>query len=286
MLTRNELETWLEQANERYRIEHLPPKQRPIQALSDLSIHLKCSITLGSELANQVVDWFRRNTQPGSHAIGSLFESAYYFDACFWHLSIPIGFGTFRFDVFNSLESMPVQIKQRLANNEKETEDLVSHWADCCDYAYGLDDILQIKQLSEYSLSLLGGAKSELSAGIAQVLTQPHPNMRAILSFRMATEIFFKAYLVQEKNLNENELKSINHSLYKAIEESCKINPNPSLAFVMANLHVFPPVSARYEPNSFSLAQVWLGLKIAQISGAFVARCYSNRNVKAQILHS
>ncbi len=286
MLTRNELESWLEQANERYRLEHLPPKQRPFQALSEISIQFKCSIAFGSDLANQVIDWFTRNTQPGSHAIGSLFKGAHYFDACFWPLHIPIGYGTFHLDVFESLDSMPIQIKQRLANNANERKSLVSHWADSCDYAYGIDDIFQIKNLSVYTLSLLGGAKSELLSGISQVLTQPHPNIRAILSFRMATEIFLKAYLVQEKNLNEYDLKSINHSLYKVIEESFEINPDPTLAFIMANLNAFPPVSARYEPDSYPLTQVWLGLKIAQSSGAFVARRYSNRNMKSQVLNS
>ncbi len=92
MLSEEQLPKWLAQTNENYRKKNIPPKRRPFWALSDLAKQFNTQINFGSDLANKVFDWFTANTKPGSHAIGTLFTGVFYFDACFWPVSVPIGY--------------------------------------------------------------------------------------------------------------------------------------------------------------------------------------------------
>jgi hypothetical protein len=88
-----ELESWLIAANARYREQDLPPKQRPFQAMLDFTGEFNCSLTHDSPLTRAVFDYFYRNSAPGAHRVGSLFRGAFYFDACFWPVEMPLIFG-------------------------------------------------------------------------------------------------------------------------------------------------------------------------------------------------
>jgi len=95
MIDEKGLDGWLQSTNARYRSEEIPHRHRPFKALSDFSREFNCSIDLAPPTANTIFEWFEAHSQPGSHAVGALFTGAFYFDACFWPLYIPLGYGTF-----------------------------------------------------------------------------------------------------------------------------------------------------------------------------------------------
>jgi hypothetical protein len=62
---------------------------------------------------------FEQNTKSGSHYVGPLFIASFYFDACFWNLFIPIGYGRFRLDPFELLKTMPDVIKESIKKDSQ-----------------------------------------------------------------------------------------------------------------------------------------------------------------------
>jgi hypothetical protein len=128
MLSEEQLQKWLAEKNEDYRKKDIPPKRRPFSALCDLAKEFNTPIYFGSELANKVFDWFTANTKLGSHAIGALFTGIFYFDACFWPVSIPIGYGTFKLNALAALEAMPEKMKKQLQQNKNEIWIYALYW--------------------------------------------------------------------------------------------------------------------------------------------------------------
>jgi hypothetical protein len=90
---------------------------------------------------------------------------------------------------------MPQVIKDQLVKSNKDMWMLELHWADCYDYAFGIDDIEQGGKLNSKALKFVQNADKELAGAIAQLIT-PRPNPRAILALRMSIEIFLKALLI------------------------------------------------------------------------------------------
>jgi hypothetical protein len=137
MLNEEQFEKWLNEKNQSYRAKDIPPKQRPFLALSDLSNEFKITIFFGSKLANQVFEWFEKMTQAGSHAIGTLFTGVYFFDACFWPVSIPVGYGMMKVNALDALETMPKILKEQLQNNVDELWSYTLYFVDCFDFTLG-----------------------------------------------------------------------------------------------------------------------------------------------------
>ena len=96
-------EAWLVAANERFRQLNIPPKRRPFEALRELSVSQRLSIGLNSPAAEKVFKWFLAHTQPGSHAIGALFTGVFYYDACFWPVTVPVFYGRVQLNAFDAL---------------------------------------------------------------------------------------------------------------------------------------------------------------------------------------
>lgn len=282
MLNPKQLEAWLQAANERYRREEIPPRRRPFQAMSDYTREFNCSVALDSPLAKSVFDWFYANSQPESHAVGSLFTGTFYFDSCFWPLYIPIGYGKFSLNALECLETMPEALKQQVEQSQKDIWHFHIYWADCCDYAYGVDDIKKEGKLCQKALRFIENGDKELNGAIAQ-LNSPRPNPKAILSLRLATEIFLKALLIQEKELNDKELKKLNHRI-QDIAEECFLATNISeFRDIAKAAGVFPAVSDRYTGEERKLSEIWRAVCVAQAAATTVIRRYSYRDIRPQI---
>ena len=212
MINSIDLQVWLHDANERYRGENIPPRGRPFKALSEFTREFNCSIAMGSPTAKAIFDWFRAHSAPDAHEIGALFTGAFYFDAYFWPLRIPLGYGTVTSNALDCLETMPQAAKDQLAKSKKDLWLLTLHWADCSDYAFGINDIKIEGKLNSKALAFVQNGDKELVGVIAQLIT-PRPNAKAILALRMSIEIFLKALLIQERNLGDKYLKRLSHKL-------------------------------------------------------------------------
>ncbi len=279
------LEAWLTSTNARYRADELPPRHRPFRALSDFSREFKCSISLDSPLAKSIFEWFYKHSQPGAHAVGALFTGAFYYDACFWPLYIPIGYGTFSLNALGCLETMPPSIKEHISQDREDLYGLVLYWADCCDYAYGIDDITKQGKLNAKALAFIQNGDRELAGAIAQ-LVSPKPNAKAILALRMACEIFLKALLIQERNLTDKELKKLSHKIEDIAAECFAITHAPEFDAVVKSGGTFPDVSDRYEGVEKKLSEVWNALCVTQIAATAVIRQYTDRDMRPQLFLS
>lgn len=285
MIDQRTLEDWLNSANARYRAEEIPPRQRPFRALSDFSRDFKCSFTLDSPIAKSIIDWFYKHSAPGSHAIGSMFTGAFYFDAYFWPMHIPIGYGTFSINAFDCLETMPEAVKEHLAKNQQDSTNLALYWVDCCDYAYGFDELHKANKLSSKALVFLNNGDRELRGAVSQLLSS-RPNTKAILALRMACEIFLKALLIQEKNLTDSQLKKISHKIKDIAADCHSATGIPEFDAIATAASVFPDVSERYDGDEWKLSEVWNALFIAQVAATSVVRHYTNRDMRSQALPS
>ncbi len=285
MIDQKDLEAWLTSINEKYRQEEIPHRNRPWSALSDFSQEFNCSFTLDSPIAKSIFDWFAANSKPGSQEIGSLFTGAFYFDTNFWPLEILLGYGSYSLSPFDSLNAMPQAIKKQVIDNNYHSWCLNLYWIDCLDYAYGIDDIEKLGSLNPNALKLLQNGNRELVGAIAQLLI-PHPNTKAILALRMASEIFMKALLVQEKNLTDQQLKkSFSHKIEDIANECFSATGLHEFEDISKNVSIFPDVSDRYHGNEWQLSDVWRALCITQMAGTAVTRRYSNRDTRPQLFH-
>ncbi len=282
MLNPNELETWLQAANERYRCAEMPPRQRPFQAMNDYTREFNCSVAFGSPTATIVFDWFYAHTKLGSHAVGALFTGAFYFDACFWPLSIPIGYGTFSLNALESLETMQQPLREQLEESRNDMCRLATYWADCCDYAYGMSDLRQLSTLDQRAMTFLENGDKELVGAIAQLVSQ-RPNDKAILALRMTTEIFLKALLIQENGLTDNQLKKLSHRLEDVAKQCFLATKLSEFQAVAKASKVFPEVSDRYTGTDTKLSDVWLALCVAQTAATTVTRRYTERDMRPQL---
>jgi hypothetical protein len=282
MLDPEQLEAWLKSANDRYRREEMPPRGRPFQAMSDYTREFKCSVAFDSPLAKSVFDWFHANSQPGSHAVGALFTGAFYFDACFWPLYIPLGYGMFSLNALECLGTMPLPLKQQIEQSRQDLWHLAIYWADCCDYAYGIDDVRKQEKLNPKALSFIENADRELIGAIAQ-LNSARPNSKAILALRMATEIFLKALLIQEKNLTDQQLKKLSHRIEDIAEECFVATRVQEFRAIAKAASIFPDVSDRYTGDERKLSEVWRAVCVAQAAATTVTRRYTDRDMRPQI---
>lgn len=282
MLNPEDLEAWLQAANERYRREEMPPRRRPFQAMSDYTRGFNCSVAFGSPLAKSVFDWFYAHSKPDSHAVGALFTGAFYFDACFWPLSIPMGYGTFTLNALESLDTMQPPLRRQLEKSRRDMWRLATYWADCCDYAYGIDDLRRLRTLDQRALAFLENGDKELVGAIAQ-LVSPRPNDKAILALRMTAEIFLKALLIQEKGLTDQELKKLSHRIEDVAEQCFLVTQLTEFQAVAKASKVFPEVSDRYTGTDRKLSDVWLALCVAQTAATTVTRRYTDRDMRPQL---
>lgn len=272
----------LRRINEEFRKEQIPPIQRPFLALSKLSKENSCSIYFHSPEAKKVFDWFEKNTKPESHHLGSLYKGVYFFDASFWEVSIPVAFGRFELNGLDSLIGMPDSLKSDLSNDNEEFWIYALHFANCVDYGLGYGEAANSKSLSDRTKKFLENGHREISGAVSQLL-EKRPNTKAILSLRMSAEIFLKAFLIQEINITDDELKKIGHSIKKCAKECNKVKQSNDFEVIMKSEKVFPSVSDRYDGDNYTPFQAWEAMVVAQHTASSVVRFYTDRDTRAQL---
>ncbi len=271
----------LEAVNEDLRREDVPHARRPFEAIMRVSKKLGISIAIRSEEADMIFRWFKEREKPGSGAVGSVYTSAFYFDSEFWAVDIPIAYGTVSIGPFDYIREMPEATIELLANS-KGAHYLV-FWADCADYGMGFDELRRNKHLSSFGVELLNAADQELRNTVS-LLLESRPKSRAILTARMATELFLKSFLALRGELSQMDAKAIGHDLKAGFERLIEVSGLSNWQPIVERLKVFPPISGRYREQVVSNSSLAEALAIAQSLGATTTREFTNRRIIEQIM--
>jgi hypothetical protein len=99
----------------------------------------------------------------------------------------------------------------------------------------------------------------------------------------MATEIFLKALLIQERGLSDQQLKRLSHRIEDIAEECFLVTKNPEFCAIAKAASVFPDVSDRYTGDERKLSEVWQAVCVAQAAATTVTRQYTDRDMRPQI---
>lgn len=274
---------WLETINREFRHLDISPKRRPWLAIQKYSEQFRCSISLTSPIAEKIFKWFENNTQPGVHNIGSLFTGVYYFDSCFWPVSIPMGYGTYALNALDSLVSMPEQLKNDIMSVSPQVWDYVLFWADCVDYGYGFDDLSKRGGIDPFGIKLLKSGHAELNAAISQ-LCEFRPNSKSSMSSRMAVEMFLKALIAIKEGLSESGAKKLGHNLDAAMDKCISLTNDKTLIAAKKEISIFPAIDERYSGTESAHSELWKTYAIAQCVATAVIRTFTDRDIRPQII--
>jgi len=271
----------LEEINDDLRREEVPHARRPFEAIMRASKRLGISISMRSKESDTVFKWFKEREKPGSGAVGGVYKSAFYFDSEFWAVDIPIAYGTVSIGPFDYIRDMPEETIDLLAKTWGAQ--YLVFWADCADYGMGFDELCRNKDLDQFGIELLNAADQELRNTIL-LLLETRPKSRAILTARMATEMFIKSFLALSRGLSHEEATSIGHNLEAGLKEFISVSGMTNWQPIVEKLKVFPPVADRYREQSVSNSALADALSIAQSLGAVTTREFTNRRIIEQIM--
>jgi len=271
---------WLEHVNAELSRRDVSHKQRPWEAWFEWSRYARVSASLDDKDVKKIFDWFEKNTKAGSQYFGPMYEGTLYYDSCFWPIVIPVVAGRVRLDASNSLKTMPDSIKSRLTKNKQEFVQYAAVWADCIDYAFGIEGLWNGTSPNAFGQDCFRSGHPQLNATVT-LLLESIPNSKAMECSRMATEMFLKGFLASKAGLTENESKSnIGHNLSKALDMCLDIEQHSELQVIQSDLTLFPEIADRYKGTNKSAIELWHGYGIAQFTGATVIRSLTGRDVR------
>jgi hypothetical protein len=287
-MTDSQLRDWLVATNLEMSKEEIPYISRPLKALGRLSEERKISISIPSPLADEIFKWFEEHSPADAHAIGALFTGAFYFDAYFWKLEIPIAFGVVQLNALDSLRQMPKTVKAQLERDRIMMWRFVELWVDSLDYGYGIDDLGHGSRLppmgnQPFATQLMVSAHRELTASVRLLTETRTPNAKALESARMATEMYLKAYLAMHASLSEDASKQLGHNLEKLVAACKSARLNDDITDLSKHVSVFPPIGARYQGAEHENQRLWSGYAVALRTGVTFTRSITDRDGRGQI---
>lgn len=273
-------EAWLQAANDRYRAEDVVPKQRPWRAWRDYAGERGLALELRDARVQRIFSWFQQNTQPGAHQAGPMFRGAFFFDACFWPLDVPVVYGTGTLDLFAALSTMPLTLKQSVLRNDEAMAQLVMLWTCCIDYAFGFEDIGPSSGGFPQNLILSG--HRELCSCVGLLLS-PRPNAKAAHTASFAVELFAKWLLATKDGLDEKRARAFNHNLVHLLDACRPYVPEREINAHIARARLMPPVSDRYDGAEPSGRYLWEAYLTAQTVAASLTRVQTGRDSQAAL---
>jgi hypothetical protein len=274
---------WLEEFNQKLAREGIQHNARPFKALLEWSRSTGCSGEFGSPESNAVFQWFYDHSPPGSHDILPVFVGALYYDAAFWPVEVPPGYGTYRLDGRKAVRSMPDPVWARMCSAHSDLATFIAVWADCLDYSCGIADILRPFTADTDWRKFLASADKELRSA-ARLLCHIRQNSKAIESARMATEMALKGVLCRDPQVTAANVKQrYGHNLTRLVEDVMKTPAGIGLAPVQKLLGAFPEVGARYEGADYPAPQLWAAYSAAQISCTSAVRSITGRDVRSSL---
>lgn len=282
MISENELE----KLNQEFRNENIEHRRRPWEAIKRISDRKNKTINLASKEVDFIYNWFNSRSKPGTHAMGYLHQGVYYYDSTFWRVSINIGYGIVAVKPLDALDDMPANIKADLNNDHNESKNYALFWADCFDLGYGYDDLYQNSSFNQFGRNLLNAGYEELFSATL-LLLENIPNKRAILNCRMASEMFLKSFIALKVGLSDNQARSYSHNIKAAFDKVSEIADKKPPEELKDTLDIFPDINSRYQGyDDVNNNKIFQAYCIAQLLGAVIAREFTDRNIKAQIIAS
>lgn len=282
MITGHQLQDWLAAANARYSSEGMRHAIRPFQALSDYTFENSCSLSSDHPIAKVIFEWFYAHSPPGAHHVGSIYEGVFYYDTAFWSVAVPMIFGTVSVNAWDCLTTMPEPLRKQLSLSSDEASSYAEHWFNCMDYGHGYGDVKEFSQLKPETVGLLAAADGEIRAAVSQLL-QTRPNLKALLSLRMAVEIFLKVVLVEKLGLAEKALRTISHDIGEAAKVCGEGTGIGDFLVIRSRAHLFPSISSRYCRPESSACVVWEAMALAQFAAASATRCLGGRDTRQKL---
>ena len=272
----------LEEINEEFKLEGIPHVKRPLLAMLKLSKKTGISIQFGSQKSDDIFEWFDKRSKASALCVGSIFEAAYYYDAEFWSVKIPIIYGSVQINAYDSLDDMPQVNVDLISKNMNESYSYTIFWADCMDLSFGISN-LHTSNNESFGIQLLNAGFEELRSATSDLLTQ-RVNKRAIMSARMALEMFMKSYLALKGNMDEKDVKKLGHDLYKALRKVAQVSSNSFLQSAYDSLELYPSIHDRYAEQKASMQEIARCYNFALSMGAFVTRSVTDRNILSQVI--
>ncbi len=264
-------EQWLADTNEEFRRAGIEPAERPWRSIEKYGNETQVPVAFSSPEVNLIFSWFEKNLAPGSLKQRPLFTGVFFYDAAFWVFSIPPVYGRVAVEPLKLFATMPFPILQNIANDAAQLKSYFAHWSECFDFAYGLSNILDNIGLDEFGRSLFRSGIAELEATMAQ-MTQQIPNTKAIMSSRMATEMFLKSLLAIKRGLPEREAREISHRLDMAIDRCIEATGSEDLTSIKLKLGIFPEIRGRYAGEEKPLSEIWEAYRLSQQVASTVKR--------------
>lgn len=165
---------------------------------------------------------------------------------------------------------MPPTIKSSLLSKREILEDYLLFWVESVDYPSGIKIIVENKMLNQFGLGFLTAGDQEFR-GAVSLLKEIRPNTRAMMSCRMATEMFLKAYLVFKENITENEAKKkLGHNLDKCFDKFIESSGHKEITKIKNKLKYFPDIHERYNELSQDKSSVWECFRFTHFIGTFI----------------
>jgi HEPN domain-containing protein len=276
---------WLESFDRRMALEEVPHRARPIRAWCEWCRETGESFGIEDPKAKQIFQWFELHSPPGALYVPSVFTGAFYFDAYFWPVDIPMVFGTQALESRDTLAGMPATTQRRLFEAPDDLEDFKALWADCIDYGHGYRDLHLEFGATEFWQRMIVSADRKLRSAVED-LCKPSPGENAMQSSREACEMALKGLLARDHSLTEDDAKNpkkFYHDLSKLLEAVLHVAPNQIFSEAKARLCVFPSVGDRYAAKPYRSSDLWASYKIAQAIAAEVMRAFTPRNTRKQI---
>lgn len=272
---------WLERVNTAMANSGTGHRGRPWRAWSLWAQETGNALDLAHPDVRFIFEWFAANTKASSQVLGPMYLGAFYYDAEFWPLSVPIAFGTVRLSPVESLASMPQPVVARMSMDIAAMTLLMNVFADCVDVAFYIDEAQQVGCSSKFCRSLLESAYDTLRT-LAPLLLMSRPSPKAMQTSRFATEIFLKAFLAATDGLTESTAKKpYGHRLDLLAKRCLEVAPKSEFDQVFAKAVLFPSVDERYQNSDWQGAELWDGYRIALLTAATVVRMLTSQDTRA-----
>jgi hypothetical protein len=271
---------WLENLNLQLSREGVPYQQRPFEAIRRWTVETQTAIQIPSSEASDIFRWFEVHSPATAHHIGPYFTGVFLYDAHFWPVDIPMGYGMVQLNALDSLRDMPESIRRRLESDREALWSYVPFFSDCIDYAFGIEDTF-VEQ-SGFGRQLLLSADKELRSAVS-LLLEKTPNPKALEASSLACEMFLKAYLAIHGRADEKAVTALRHDHRDALAACLAVRPSSELELFKDELHIFPSARQRYSGKAYATSLLWRGYDLAQYFATAIVRSMTDRDSRDQI---
>ncbi len=273
----NNFKDWLISLNTKYTRAGILHSNRAEKAEKEFELLFNAKLPATGPERDLFNKFFVDHVQIQEPTLGPIYYGAYFYDGCFWKITIPLIFGNVNVYPEACLKKCPESIKFGIKSDGREFMKYLRVWADCIDFAYGYDDLFRKKHPSDFKESLIFSGRQFMDSTVTLLLDR-HLNPKSIEQARMAAEMFFKAFLSAHAGLDEKAAKKYSHDLNKLHEAAQSIDKSKEFAKIADINKAFPPIESRYSGNPANKQEIWQSYRIAQFIGATLTRSITKRN--------